>query len=43
MYLSVVLTDFKLAIDGLALGFYNAQLAWEESFFGSGDTETIQA
>jgi phage-related protein len=35
----IAIAPFKLAIDGLALGFYNAQLAWEQSFLGSGDTE----
>lgn len=39
----IALAPFKLLIDGLALGFYNAQLAWEQSFFGSGDTEKIEA
>ena len=39
----IAIAPFKLAIDGLALGFYNAQLAWEQSFLGSGDTERIEA
>ena len=39
----IAIAPFKLAIDGLALGFYNAQLAWEQSFLGSGDTEKIEA
>ena len=39
----IAIAPFKIAIDGLALGFYNAQLAWEQSFFGSGDTEKIEA
>jgi DNA repair exonuclease SbcCD ATPase subunit len=39
----IALAPFKLLIDGLALGFYNAQLAWEQSFLGSGDTEKIEA
>lgn len=39
----IAITPFKLAIDGLALAFYSAQLAWEQSFLGSGDTEKIEA
>lgn len=39
--LDVVLTPFKLVWDGIKLGLLEAQLAWEESFFGSGDTSTI--
>ena len=39
----IAIAPFKLAIDGLALGFYSAQLAWEQSFLGSGDTEKIEA
>jgi hypothetical protein len=39
----IALAPFKLLIDGLALAFYSAQLAWEQSFFGSGDTEKIAA
>tara|TARA_R100001443_G_scaffold117156_1_gene140190 strand:- start:391 stop:2187 length:1797 start_codon:yes stop_codon:yes gene_type:complete len=39
--LDVVLTPFKLVWSGIKLGLQEAQLAWEESFFGSGDTETI--
>ena len=39
--LDVVLTPFKLIWSGIKLGLQEAQLAWEESFFGSGDTETI--
>ena len=39
----IAIAPFKLAIDGLALGFCNAQLAWEQSFLGSGDTEKIEA
>ena len=39
----IALAPFKLLIDGLALTFYSAQLAWEQSFFGSGDTEKIAA
>ena len=39
--LTVVLTPFKLIWDRIKMGIFQAQLAWEESFFGSGDTETI--
>ena len=39
----IAIAPFKLAIDGLALGFFQAQLAWEQSFLGSGDTEKIEA
>ena len=40
---TIAIAPFKLAIDSLALGFYSAQLAWEQSFLGSGDTEKIKA
>ena len=40
---TIAIAPLKLAIDGLALGFYSAQLAWEQSFLGSGDTEKIEA
>ena len=39
----IAIAPFKIAIDGLALGFFQAQLAWEQSFLGSGDTEKIEA
>ena len=39
----IAIAPFKLAIDGLALGFFQAQLAWEQSFLGSGDTTKIEA
>ena len=39
----IAIAPFKLAIDGLALGFFQAQLAFEQSFLGSGDTEKIEA
>ena len=39
---NIAIAPFKLAIDGLALGFFQAQLAWEQSFFGSGDTGKIE-
>ena len=38
---TLVLTPFKLVWDGIKLGIFQAQLAWEESFFGDGDPETI--
>ena len=39
----IAIAPFKLAIDGLALGFFQAQLAFEQSFLGSGDTTKIEA
>tara|TARA_R110002050_G_scaffold69412_4_gene150093 strand:+ start:7292 stop:9193 length:1902 start_codon:yes stop_codon:yes gene_type:complete len=39
--ISGVLAVFKGTIDGIRLGVYNAQLAWEESFFGDKDQSTI--
>jgi DNA repair exonuclease SbcCD ATPase subunit len=39
--IDVALTPFKLIWDGIKLKLLEAQLAWEESFFGSGNTETI--
>ena len=39
--IDVALTPFKLIWDGIKLGLFEAQLAWEDSFFGSGDTTTI--
>lgn len=38
---TLVLTPFKLVWDGIKLGIFQAQLAWEDSFFGDGDPETI--
>jgi DNA repair exonuclease SbcCD ATPase subunit len=40
--IQIYIAPFKLLIDGLRLGFFQAQLAWEESFFGSGDTGKIE-
>ena len=40
--LTLVLTPFKLVWDGIKLGLFQAQLAWEESFFGDGDPTTIK-
>ena len=39
--LTVVLSPFKLAFYGITLAVQEAQLMWEKSVFGSGDTETI--
>ena len=38
---TMALTPFKLSFYGIKLGLQVAQLAWEKSFFGSGDTSTI--
>lgn len=38
---TMALTPFKLAFYGIKLGLQVAQLAWEKSFFGSGDPTTI--
>lgn len=38
---TMALTPFKLAFYGIKLGLQVAQLAWEKSFFGSGDLSTI--
>ena len=40
--LTLVLTPFKLQFYGIKLAIEQAQLIWEESFFGSGDEETIK-
>jgi len=40
--IQIYIAPFKLLIDGLTLGFFQAQLAWEQSFFGSGDTGKIE-
>lgn len=40
--ITLILTPFKLAWDGIKLGLFQAQLAWEESFFGDGDPATIK-
>ena len=39
---TIAFTPLKLTIDGIKLGLLAAQLAWEESFFGDGDPETIK-
>ena len=40
--LTISITPLKLAFDGIRLGLLSAQLAWEESFFGDEDPETIK-
>ena len=40
--LNLVLTPFKAAFFGLKLGLQELQLAWEKSFFGDKDPETIK-
>jgi len=40
--LTLALLPIKLAFYGIKLGIEQAQLIWEESFFGSGDEETIK-
>jgi hypothetical protein len=40
--LNLVLTPFKGAFYGLKLGLQELQLAWEKSFFGDKDPETIK-
>ena len=40
--LNLVLTPFKAAFFGLKLGIQELQLAWEKSFFGDKDPETIK-
>ena len=41
--LTLAVTPLKLAFYGIQLGIQAAQLAWEESVFGDGDTEKIKA
>src|SRR6056297_582463 len=41
--ITLALTPFKVAVDGLKLGILLAKRAYEESMFGSGDPETIKA
>ena len=41
--LTIALTPFKVAFYGIQLGIQAAQLAWEQSIFGDGDTTTIKA
>lgn len=41
--LNLVLTPFKAAFFGLKLGLQELQLAWEKSFFGDKDPDTIKA
>ena len=40
--LTISITPLKLAFDGIRLGLLSAQLAWEQSFFGDEDPETIK-
>jgi len=40
--LTLVLTPTRLSFYGIKLALQQAQLIWEESFFGSGDEETIK-
>jgi len=41
--MTVVLTPFKNTFYGIKLALQSAQLAWEESFFGDKDPETIKS
>ena len=41
--MTLVLTPFKNTFYGIKLALQSAQLAWEESFFGDKDPETIKA
>ena len=41
--LTIAVTPLKVAFYGIQLGIQAAQLAWEQSVFGDGDTETIKA
>ncbi len=41
--LTIALTSLKFAFYGIKLGVQGAMLAWEESFFGDKDPETIKA
>ena len=41
--LTIAITPFKVAFYGIQLGIQAAQLAWEQSIFGDGDTTTIKA
>lgn len=38
---TIVLTPFKIALQGLKASFYGVQLAWESSFLGGKDPEKI--
>lgn len=39
---TIALTPMKLTFDAIKLTLQSAQLAWEQSFFGDGDPETIK-
>ena len=41
-FMTIALTPLKLTFNGLALVIKEAQLAWEKSWFGSGDTERMK-
>ena len=41
--MTIVLTPFKNTFYGIKLALQSAQLAWEESFFGDKDPETIKS
>lgn len=40
--MTIALTPLKLLFDGIKLTVQGAQLAWEQSFFGDGNPETIK-
>ena len=40
--MTIALTPLKILLDGIKLGVQSAMLAWEQSFFGDGDTKTIK-
>jgi len=40
--ITIAVTPLKLAFFGITLAVQEGQLAWEESFFGDGDPETIK-
>jgi len=40
--ITIGLTPMKLMFDGIKLTLQSVQLAWEQSFFGDGDPETIK-
>tara|TARA_R110000822_G_scaffold138119_5_gene275725 strand:- start:1006 stop:2787 length:1782 start_codon:yes stop_codon:yes gene_type:complete len=39
--MTIAISPLKLAFFGITLGLQEAQLTWEQSFFGDGDPETI--
>ncbi len=40
--MTIALTPLKLLFDGIKLGVQSAMLAWEQSFLGDGDPDTIK-